>query len=437
MQAVNAEFSGERSGEGPLTWGQRSMWEALVLNGHAWNLATLVDLTDARVDVPTVVALLGKMLTRNESLRTLFAVVDGEPRQFVVKSGALPVKLVSCEAAEAVETGSRLLNDQRPFAGDTEIAVRATLVVVGETVRCMVLVFYHVAVDNGAIHLMEGDFRRLLTTGSFDSEPGLQPLDIARREQIEGGPVLARAMEYWARQFRRIPPTTLNRVGPAREPRVQQATFRSDAMYAAAKRLAARHRTTPSTVLMAATALVLGSVTGNSLLAMHVQVGNRFRPEYRRVTGNLVQLGLFVLELPEKAGLDDVIPAAKQSALLAYRYAEYDLAALDHVRDEVAAERGVEVNPMCCFNVIDPTLNESDGPIPSGQEIRAAQAGSELVREDHASQPRCHFCLRVRVVQGDLRVMSLAADTGYLPPDRIDHFLWEMERVLVEAACGD
>jgi hypothetical protein len=32
--------------------------------------------------------------------------------------------------------------------------------------------------------------------------------------------------------------------------------------------------------------------------------------------------------------------------------------------------------------------------------------------------------------------VSLAADTGYLPPDRIEYLFREIERVLVEAACS-
>ncbi|MDN0201122.1 condensation domain-containing protein [Streptomyces sp. S.PNR 29] len=434
---VEIKFSGSRSGEGPLTWGQRAMVEAMARNRQTWNIACALDLTHRHLDASTVLASLGTVIARNESLRTLVRVVDGEPRQCVVDSGTLPVTTVLCSAAEARDHAERLIDERnrRPFRLDAEWPVRITLVIAEDRVRYVVFVFSHVAVDNMGMLLAREDLSHVLTTGSPAWEPGLQPLDIARHESTKGRSITDRAVRYWTEQLRRIPPTTLTPVGPAHEPRIQQATLTSSAVRAAVERLAARHRTTSTTLLMSAAAMVLGAWTGHPAVAMNVQVGNRFKSAYRRTVGNLVQLGLFVLDLPPKSRFNDIVPAAKASALLTYRYGYYELAALDRARSRVNAERGAVINPLCCFNAIDARLDDGDvsGEVPD-HLIRARLTESELTWDDDPHQARCHFCLRTVDPNGEVHRLSLAADTRYLPPDRIEAFLREMEHVLVEAA---
>lgn len=141
---------------------------------------------------------------------------------------------------------------------------------------------------------------------------------------------------------------------------MQEGVLTSTALRAAAKRVAARHGTTASTVVLAATAMILGTWTGHSAIAMNMPVGNRFKAEHRRLTTNLVRHGLFVLDLPRGGTLDDIVPLAAQSALRAYRYAYYDQTALDRARARIDAERGTEINPLCCFRNIDNEFDEPD-----------------------------------------------------------------------------
>lgn len=432
-------FRGTRSGEGPLTWGQHGIWIAMARNRRTWNLEFIVDVSDLRVNVPSIVEALGQLFARHESLRTLIRVVDGVPRQVVLAAGALRVPVVPSPDGESGDTAERLMGELvRPdFRPDVELPVRISLVVVRELVRHVVFVHYHGLFDRAAARIVHDDLRCWLATGSFPGEPGLQPLDLARREQSDGVAVSARAVRYWTDHLRRLPPGMWSPVGPAHEPRNQQAVLTSTALRAAAQRLATRYRNTPSTVLLAATAAVMGAWTGHRTVALNLHAGNRFRPEFRRYTSNLVQLGLFVLDLPTDGDFTEVLRRAVRSALLAYRYSYYDQLALERARAKVDAERGAEINPFACFNILDKGFDDADHLAGlSDQDIRARRTEATLERRVEPAPSRCPFCVKLGGLPGAEQPMVLSADTRYLPPDRMDRFLREVEDLVITSAVG-
>ncbi|MEU4767636.1 condensation domain-containing protein [Actinosynnema sp. NPDC023794] len=434
---IDVEFVGDRDGTAAFTWGQRGIWDAMATNRQTWNLSYVVELADVRADVDSVVDAIGRLLVRHESLRTVVRVAEGSPLQVVVRSGSLPVLTVTSGAAEARDTAMTLRRElvEPPFDHGTELPVRINLVEVDGVVWHAVFVYSHVAVDFGAAQVIHEDLRHVLATGSFPGEAGLQPLDLARREASAGAAVTSRAVRYWTEQLRRIPPTTLSSSGPLHDPPVQEGVLMSTALRAAAKRVAARHGTTASTAVLAACAMILGRWTGHSVVALNMPVGNRFKEEHRRLTTNLVQHGLFVLDLPPGGTLDDIVPLAVKSAMRAYRYAYYDQTALDRARAEIDAERGEQINPLCCFQNLDNVFDEPDAldGLPDG-DIAEKLVDSQFAWGVEDAPSRCHFCLKVGPWRGEDQAVRLTANTAYLPPDRIGGFLRELEGVLVSSA---
>lgn len=92
------------------------------------------------------------------------------------------------------------------------------LVVVDGRVRRIVLVFSHSTVDFYATETVLKDLRLLLVRGGVDAAPGLQSIDIARREARSQQTRSDRAISYWTKQFARLPAGGFASTGPAHTP---------------------------------------------------------------------------------------------------------------------------------------------------------------------------------------------------------------------------
>jgi DNA-binding SARP family transcriptional activator len=434
LSHVNVEFSGAREGEAPFTWGQRAMWDAMARNGQSWNLGYIVGPLRGQVDVASASMGISRLLGRHEALRTFYRVADGVYRQVVMKSGVLQVAVADSREETARDEAERLKEALRgrSFQLDSEFPIRVSLVAVDGFVRYVVMVFSHVAVDFNAAKLVQYDLRDMIATGSFASPQAvIQPMDLAQYEC--NPPEAARVAEYWTEQLRRIPPTMFSIAGPAHEPQFQGVSLRSAALPAAASRLAQIHGTTASTVVLAASAMVLGARTRYPV-AMNVHVGNRFKPDYRNIVGNLVQLGLFVLDVPAETDFNSIMQQATRSVLRAYRSAHYDPLVIRQVRERVSKERGAEINPLCCFNTIDRESGQRDAADGlTAENIGDQQAKSRMVWSKDAPGSRCRFCMMVGPTAGEGLMVHLRADTRYLPPDEIVSFLYEVEDTILSS----
>jgi hypothetical protein len=436
---VTAEFTDCRSGDAPLTWGQRGIWDAMGRNPVAnFNLFFDDDVPDGATP-EAVAAAVGRVVARHEALRTTVRLgPDGEPRQIVAPAGRLVLGGIDCAPGALPETlrALRVAANATPFDHDGELPLRVRLVTEAGALRRIAYCFNHITVDEGAARIVLADVRALLTVGRFVSTPAPQPTDLARHEQDNGRAVTQRAVAYWTSQLRRVPQTMFQPYGPPHHPRTQTALLHSPALNAAGRLLAVRHGVSTTNVLLAATATMVAVWTGERTSVLSVIVGNRFRPRYRYVVDNLQKLGLFALDLDDAMTFDEIVPRAWRAALLTYRNAYYDQRILDAASEQVRHERGAEINPFACFNGADEASGPADPMPPVGaDELRGLLPETTLVSLANPSQVRCRFCLRTSGT-GQAQVIRLRADTAYLPPDHVGAFLYGLERLLVDAVTG-
>lgn len=438
MSTVVISFDGERSGTAPLTWGQVNMVRASAHNppGH-FNLSrVLTPPRRAALDPAGAAAVIERLLRRHESLRTLFHAGPPE-RQQVLGAGRLAVEQVPADgdpdlAAERLR--ARLV---RPaFDDGAELPLRAGLVTEDGLVRRVVLVISHLAADGTAVDVLDREFRLLALRGRVGTEPGPQPLDLAAREQAEGRRLTEAAVAHWESVFRRMPPTMFDREGPPHDPLVRRLLLTSPALPPATRLLAASYRVSTSTVLLAATAAAVGRWTGHDLVTIATLVGNRFQAGHERMVTSLAQQGLFALEMTGDQ-FPDLIPRAWQAAMRTYRHAYYDPDAMRLALDQVGVDRGTMLDPFCCFNDLRVEPDAARAETQDAAALRAAAAGAvgETTLTPAGALPRmhCRFCLQIGDAPGAL-TMRLTADTRYLPPDEMERFLRETERMVLEAA---
>src|SRR5580704_3442436 len=195
VRSILVEFTGERSGEGPLTLGQLNMYNWLSQTPDHLYARLCVELpvpaVPPAVSVGDVAEAAAVLIARHESLRTTY--VPGErPRQRVAAAGVQLLEVCSLgegqwgprdrpAVAEALIRWLRESSDpgSRPVRMVVAIAPDA-----GDRVIACAAAFTHLAVDNGAIAILKRDFAGLLGDPARRQagRPGHQPLDQAELE---------------------------------------------------------------------------------------------------------------------------------------------------------------------------------------------------------------------------------------------------------------
>jgi hypothetical protein len=127
----------------------------------------------------------------------------------------------------------------------------------------------------------------------------------------------------------------------------------------------------------------------------------------------------------------------RRAALSAYRHAHYDPVRLDQALAAAGHAYPDEVNPHCFLNDIrQATDAKVFGQATGEAEVRAAMRRSSFSWAERMDR----YTWRTRVEIFDMPAaigIALTADTGHLPPDAIERFLYDLEALLVNAAFHD
>ncbi|MDQ2814812.1 MAG: hypothetical protein M3Z75_23915, partial [Actinomycetota bacterium] len=192
VRSVPVEFTGERSGEGPLTLGQLDIYHWLSQTpGHLYAILCVELPVPAAVPVDDVAAAAAMLIARHESLRTTY-VPGGQPRQRVAAAGVLLLEVCSLGEGQwgprdrpvVAEALVRWLRES-PDPGRCPVRVAVAIAPgAGDRVIACAAAFPHLAVDNGAIGILRRDFAGLLGDpaggqAARAARPGRQPLDQA------------------------------------------------------------------------------------------------------------------------------------------------------------------------------------------------------------------------------------------------------------------
>ena len=409
-----AEFAAADGGTAPLTWGQRAIWDAIAVTApddHYFNFGRVLKVPGTRSPTDVLAALAG-LQALHGALRTRLDLGGEQPRQRTERAGGLPVRLATGDP-EAVLAE---LEAER-FDYERDWPLRVALILDGARVSHVVVAFCHLATDGLGAEIALRDLRMLLLRGApAGGPPPRGPLELARwQDGPEGRRTAERAAALWAGTAREV---MFDRPsGGADQPRIWRGLLDSPAAGLAVRAVAARHGTSTSTVLLAATAAVVGRFSDRESCAMLPIVNNRFRRDTARMVTTLSQEGLFVVGVDRDFG--GLLRETEPAALRAYRSAFHD------PRDRT---RGQWAQPLCCFN--DMRFAEP-GPLPCAPaDILAALPRTELSWPLSQEQLNCRFCVHV---SGALEI-SVTADTAYLPRADIERVLLGLESLLLAEA---
>ncbi|GIF98079.1 condensation domain-containing protein [Catellatospora citrea] len=443
---LTAPFDGPADPGAPLTWGQRALWIAIRRHGASHAMFSLRRVVAAprrtALDVPSALRAVSALVARHSSLRTRVQEVDGQLRQVVAARGEQPVLVIPIGAppaddgaALAVQVAAELAST--PFDHDREWPQRIALLVAGERVCRIALVFSHTTVDFRAAELVLRDLRLLLLRGAVPTPPPAQSADIARLEDSDRLQRRnARAVRYWLDIHHRLPADTLPGVGPAHSPRFQRCVLTSPAADTAARTVARRERVSTSTVLLSAVAGVIAARSGQDTCGIYTMVNNRSADEYREAISKLNQLGLLVISLADRPAFAEALPRVWHAALEAYRHAYYDPEQMAQAHEAAGLPYATGVNKHCYFNDIRLAPEaELPGDGLDAVALRAAMAATSFAVAEGLET--FTWLMRVEVIDtpGGMG-LAVTGDTAHLPPDVAERFLRAVERLLVDAALG-
>jgi hypothetical protein len=455
VRSIPVEFAGLRAGEGPLTLGQLNMYMWVSQDPdhvHAFLCAELP--MPAVVPVDDVADAIRALIERHESMRTTY--LAGEPpRQRVAAAGVQLLEVCSLgqgqwgprdrpAVAEALALWLRESPDpeRRPVRLAVAIAPGP-----GDRVIACAARFTHLSMDNAAIEILKEDFAGLLgeparrqadRPGHQPGQPGHQPLDQA---ELEATPAERRraqtALDYMQEQSSRIPRSLYALPGTRTTGEALAVELSSAAAAMAVRRIAARTRTSRSSIVLAAICAVIARRACYPELVLPLMSSNRFERHLVNYTGALAQCTIATIHIAGSS-FDELAGHTWTTVIEASRHARYDGAKRDAMDELIEHERGLLFNYGPLFNSLVPEMwsGLTAGVGVQPEEIDAALARTRLRwRPLPVNTTPLQFSLNQ--IDGCLRLDGWSGDAGLMPRAELESVLLAVERLLAAAAHGD
>ncbi|MFI6173445.1 amino acid adenylation domain-containing protein [Nocardia sp. NPDC051052] len=341
----------------PLSFAQQRMWFLHRFEGASatYNVPLAVRLA-GRVDVEALVSAVGDVVGRHESLRTVFAEVDGVPVQRALTDVHVPAIVSDVADVEAAIQDAAC----RQFDLSTEIPLRASVFRTDIDEYVLVLVVHHIASDGGSLGPLMRDLSAAYAArcaGRVAEWPELpvQYADYAlwQRDLLgdpaDPGSVSSLQFEYWCKELAGLPEQlTL----PFDRPRPRVASSRGGMLEfavgaelrSAVERLARGSGATASMVLQSAFAVLLHKIGAGEDIPIGTPIAGRTDAALADLVGFFVNTWVLRVEFSRGVRFQDVLDQVRGKALRAYENQDLPFERLIELLNPV---RSTAYHPLC------------------------------------------------------------------------------------------
>jgi hypothetical protein len=306
----------------------------------------------------------------------------------------------------------------------------------GDRVIACAAGFSHLHLDHGAIEILKRDFAGLLGDPARRSagRPGHQPLDQA---ELEATPAERRradaALDYLREQSWRIPRCLYALPGARTSGESLMVELSSVAAAMAVRRVAARTRTSRSSIVLAAICGVVARRANYRELVLPLLSSNRFERHLMSYVGSLAQGTIATIEIGGRS-FDELVGHTWTTVMEASRHGRYDRVKQAAMDEPIEHQRGLHFDYGPMFNSLVP---ESWSGLTAGvgvqpEEIDVALARTELRWRPAPVSATTQF--RLNQIDGCLRLDVWSA---LVSRAELESLLLAVERPLVAAAHGD
>ncbi len=325
----------ERPSVLPVSFEQERLWflHKLDPQSPAYNIPLVLKI-DGDFSVDAFRQALTAVVKRHESLRTIFADVDGEPQQQILHDFSLPVAVDNLQNADPALVFAKANEEaRRPFRLDEDLLIRARLLQVAPQSHVALLTVHHIVSDGWSTGILLRETFEAYAAATTGLPLAWKPLPVQfadyalwQRQRLSHEEI-SRQVGVWKELLHGAPQSLALPLDFPRPANRSDAggtaslTFDKDLMAGLAS-FAQTHQATPFIVLSAAWAVLLSRWTGQDDLVIGAPIANRARNEIEGL------VGFFVNTIPLRADLSGsptfatVVERMRASALNAYAHAD-------------------------------------------------------------------------------------------------------------------
>ncbi|MCP4157509.1 MAG: AMP-binding protein, partial [bacterium] len=172
----------------PLSYNQQRMVILYEMQpeSSAYNIPGYIDL-EHQVEPKDTAKALEVLISRHESLRTLFKKVEDHPRQFIVETVKNPLETIDVSALETTKkkrTLETIYNEtaSKPFELTKPPLLRARLVKMAEKSYRLMFSLHHIISDGWSMEILKKEFMRIYENARTGGKMSLEPLPLQYKD---------------------------------------------------------------------------------------------------------------------------------------------------------------------------------------------------------------------------------------------------------------
>ncbi len=324
----------------PLSFAQNRLWFIDQLAGPSpmYNMPVAVRLR-GRLKADALGVALADVVSRHESLRTLFPAPEGIPQQLVVpvERADFGWQIIDATGWPESQLGEALDAAARcSFDLATQIPLRARLFRVGGDEHVLVIVVHHIAADGWSVNPLVADLGVAYASRCAGQAPGWAPLAVQyvdytlwQRAQLgdltDSNSLIAAQLAYWQDALAALPerlalPTDRPYPAVADQRGATVAVDWAPELQQQVRQLARGHNATSFMVIQAALAVLLAKLSASSEVAVGVPIAGRRDPALDELIGFFVNTLVLRVEVNGDPTFTDLLARVRARSLAAYEH---------------------------------------------------------------------------------------------------------------------
>lgn len=323
----------------PLSFAQERVWFLQQYDplSVAYNISATL-LLEGLLDQNALQQAIEHLSQRHETLRTVFAVVDGQPVQRILPNTQINIEKESFTGPSSTENKDRAIKfinaqNDSPFSMESGPLVRLSLIQFESDRFWLHFCVHHIIADGWSVSVLVKELASLYETFSLDTPPLLPELPIQyadytlwQREHLQGDH-LEHELNYWRSQLKNAP-ALLNL--PLDHPRSSQTSADSNrqrirfsnTVTEQLQRYAQQTNSSLYMVLVCAFNVLLSRLSGQNDIVTGTVIANRTQQDLESLIGFFVNTLPIRTEINGNPSFDNLLAQVKQTCVDAYAHQE-------------------------------------------------------------------------------------------------------------------